>query len=125
MDESKLYELMDEYRNPPHLGKPKDYDALEEGSSASCGDRFTVYLKLSGGTVKSADFEGSGCVISTVCMSRVCGAISGKTKEQIRSMDIKDVKKLIGIDQISASRISCAMLGLETIKKALADKKRM
>jgi NifU-like protein involved in Fe-S cluster formation len=123
MDEAKYYEFVDLYKNPEHFGKLKDYNLSEEEYSTSCGDRFRVYIKMDKKKVKEASFEGSGCIIATVSISKVCGYIIGKTKEEIIKMGLDDVKKIVGVDQISLSRISCATIGLETIKKALANSK--
>jgi NifU-like protein involved in Fe-S cluster formation len=119
MDESKYYEFIDLYKNPEHFGKLKDFDASEENYSSSCGDKFVVYIKMDSGSIRDISFEGNGCIISTVSLSKLCGAIIGKRTAEVDNMQISDVKKLIGVDQISLSRIPCAMIGLETVKKAL------
>lgn len=122
MDESRYYELVDLYKNPEHKGKLDDFDFKAEEYSSSCGDKFSVYIKMDGERIKEASFEGNGCIISTVSISKVCGAITGKTTGGVESMGLEDVKKLLGIDKISLSRIPCATIGLETIKKALNKK---
>jgi NifU-like protein involved in Fe-S cluster formation len=123
MDEDKYYELIDIYKNPEHSGKLQDFDVSEEGYSTSCGDTFNVYLKMENGTIKEASFEGNGCIISTVSISKLCSEVVGKSSDKVNSMGLEDVKRIIGIDHISASRVGCALVGLETIKKALAKYK--
>ena len=122
MDESKYYEFIDLYKNPEHFGKPARFDLSEEGYSQSCGDKFAVYIEMDGGNIRDAFFEGSGCIISTVSLSKLCGAMIGKPVAEVEKMQLADVKKLIGVDQISLSRIPCAMIGLETVKKALKSR---
>ncbi|MCL5101644.1 MAG: iron-sulfur cluster assembly scaffold protein [Candidatus Parvarchaeota archaeon] len=124
MDEEKYYEFVDLYKNPEHFGKLKEFDISEEDYSSSCGDRFNVYLKIEKDKIKDASFEGSGCIISTVSVSKVCGYILGKSLTDVKGMGLEDVKKIVGVNQISISRIPCAMIGLETIKKALNSKNR-
>ncbi len=126
MDEEKYYEFVDLYKNPEHHGKPEDYDVAEEEHSSSCGDVFKVYIKMDGGRIKNASFDGSGCIISTVSISTTCGEVIGKTADEVQRMNLDDVKRIVGVDQISLSRIKCATIGLETIKKTLyklAEKK--
>jgi nitrogen fixation NifU-like protein len=120
MEDEKFYELIDVYRNPPNKGKLEDFDVSEEGYSSTCSDRFTVYIKFDGNKIKKSSFDGVGCVISTISASRLCDALVGKTAEEAQSMTIEDIKKLIGVDQISISRTKCATIALETVKNALS-----
>ncbi len=121
MNEEKYYEFVDLYKNPDHKGKLKDFDFKAEEYSSSCGDVFTVYLKMENGKVKDATFEGNGCIISTVSISKTCGDIVGKTPEEIKKMSLGEIKKIVGVDEISLSRIKCATIGLDTIKEALRN----
>jgi nitrogen fixation NifU-like protein len=123
MDEEKYYDFIDLYKDPEHKGKPEAFDLSEEGYSTSCGDSFNVYIKLDGDRIRDVSFEGNGCIISTVSISKLCGYAVGKNIEDVKKLGLDDIKKLIGIEHISTSRIGCAMVGLETIKKALAKYK--
>jgi NifU-like protein involved in Fe-S cluster formation len=119
MDEDKVYEFLDLYRNPEQFGKPKDFDVEEEGFSESCGDNFTVYLKFDGDSIRDVHFEGSGCIISTVSISKLCSALRGRRRSSVPKMGIDDVKKLLGVKTISMSRARCATVGLDAIKLAV------
>ncbi|MCL4399317.1 iron-sulfur cluster assembly scaffold protein [Candidatus Parvarchaeota archaeon] len=119
MDDDRFYQLMEIYRNPEHQGELEDFDRSSEGYSSSCGDRFKVFIKLEKGRIKNISFRGDGCVVSTVSISKVCGYVIGKTAQEVEKMDIEDIKDLIGIQNISVSRVKCATIGLETIKQAL------
>ncbi len=123
MDEEKYYEFIDLYKDPEHKGKLEDFDLSEEGYSTSCGDSFSVYIKLDGDKINKVSFDGNGCIISTVSLSKLCGYLPGKDTGEVKNMTLDDIKKLIGIEHIGSSRIGCAMVGLETIKKALAKYK--
>lgn len=117
------YDMVDLYKNPHHYGKLKEFDLHSEDSSSSCSDSFAVYIKTDAGHIADLSFDGSGCIISTVSMSKVCDFLVGKELSKVKYMGLEDVKKLIGIDKISMNRINCAMIGLETIKKAVSDAK--
>ncbi len=117
MEDEKFYELVELYRNPENYGKPKKYNYSEEGFSASCGDRFKLYLEIEEGVIKDASFEGSGCVISTVSISKLCGFLKGRKIKDVEDMNLESIKKLIGIDELSISRIKCATVGLDAVKK--------
>ena len=119
MDEEKLYDLIEVYRNPPNFGKPESFDIEEEGYSPSCGDRFKVYLCINKKTIEKVSFDGAGCVISTVSASKLCGFVVGKTAEEVEKLTVEDVKNILGIGTISAARVKCATVALGAIKSAL------
>lgn len=122
MDEEKYYDMIELYKHPEHFGKPEDFDVEHEEYSSSCGDVFKVYLKMDGDIVKDASFEGSGCVISTISISKLCGEITGKKIHDILSMNLDDIKRIISVDAINSSRVKCATIGLETVKAALSKR---
>ncbi len=119
MDEEKLYDLIDVYRDPPNFGKLEKFDLEEEGYSPSCGDRFKLYLCINDGIIRKASFDGNGCVISTVSASKLCSFVIGKTPSEVKQLTFSDIKKILGIDNISASRVKCATVALEAIKSAV------
>jgi nitrogen fixation NifU-like protein len=52
-----------------HRRRPRNFRVLEtgvtaEGSNPLCGDRLTVYLRIEGGTIREAAFQGFGCAIA-------------------------------------------------------------
>ncbi len=122
MDEMAYYEMIDLYKSPHHFGRLDDYDLFSEESSESCSDSFSVYIKTLDGKVRGISFQGSGCVISTVSLSKLCDFIIGKEISIIKDLGLDDIKRLIGIDKISTNRINCALIGLETVKKAVSKR---
>ena len=122
MDEDRFYELSELYKNPKHKGKIENADYKYEDFSISCGDRFSVYLKTEGKKIKDASFDGNGCVISTVAVSKLCDFLVGKDIDTIEKMDLKDIENLLGIGKISSSRIDCALVGLKAFKRAIESK---
>ena len=117
MGDDKFYELVELYRNPEHYGKLSKYNYSEEGYSPSCGDKFSVYLEVENGLIKDASFDGKGCVISTVSLSKLCDFLIDKQIKEVEKMELKDIENLLGIKDISISRVKCATVGLDTIKK--------
>ena len=117
MEDDKFYELVELYRNPEHYGKLSKYNYSEEGYSPSCGDKFSVYLEVENGLIKDASFDGKGCVISTVSLSKLCDFLIDKQIKEVEKMELKDIENLLGIKDISISRVKCATVGLEAIKK--------
>ncbi|EFD92861.1 MAG: nitrogen-fixing NifU domain protein [Candidatus Parvarchaeum acidophilus ARMAN-5] len=116
MEDDKFYELVELYRNPEHFGKLDKYNYSKESFSPSCGDKFSLYLETKDGKIENASFYGRGCVISTVSLSKLCEFLIGKKIEDVKELNLDSIKKLIGIDEISISRIKCATIGLDALK---------
>lgn len=117
MEEDKFYNLVETYRNPDHFGRPEKFSYSADSYSPSCGDKFSLYIDVNNGIITDASFYGSGCVISTVSMSKLCGFLIGKKPEEIKDLNFESIKKLIGLSEISVSRIKCATIGLDAIRE--------
>ncbi|MEM3190506.1 MAG: iron-sulfur cluster assembly scaffold protein, partial [Candidatus Parvarchaeota archaeon] len=90
-----------------------------EGFSPSCGDDFTVYLKVKENKIEDATFFGYGCVISTISLSKLCDFIIGKDLSVLNDIDLKKIESMIGVDRINPSRVKCATLGIDSFRKAI------
>ena len=92
-----------------------------EEANASCGDRFTLYVKISEDkqTVETVQFDGAGCAISTAACSLLSEAVIGKKIVDIQAMDVTSMQEMIGAE-IGALRLKCLMLPLRGLVKGLA-----
>ena len=116
--------LLEAAENPQNFGELETYDTEWNGFNASCGDKISVQIQLSGdGTIADIAWKGEGCIISQAAMSAVSEAVKGKAISDLEEMTLHDVLPLLHFDTISPGRIKCCMLGLESIRKALAAKK--
>ena len=61
--------IIDHSRRPHNFGPLAQANHHAEGFNPLCGDRLTVYLKMAGGVIEAASFEGEGCAISTASAS--------------------------------------------------------
>ncbi|MCX6815237.1 MAG: iron-sulfur cluster assembly scaffold protein, partial [Candidatus Aenigmarchaeota archaeon] len=61
---------------------------------------------------------GHGCAISQASVSMLTEFVIGKTLEEIKKLDKKDVLDLLNIE-VSAPRLKCALLGLKVLKYAV------
>lgn len=125
-----------------HSKVPRNYRALPdadrhaEGFNPLCGDRFTVYLKLDGDTIRDVAFQGSGCAISKASASMMTQTIKGKTKAEAvqlferfhklvtgraASNGEQDLGKLSVFSGVSEYpvRVKCATLAWHTLRAAL------
>src|SRR4029450_13230884 len=75
-----------------HNRRPRNFRAIEganrhaEGYNPLCGDRLSLYLKVEGGGIKEASFQGAGCAISKASASMMTDSIKGKTLSEARGM---------------------------------------
>jgi nitrogen fixation protein NifU and related proteins len=125
-----------------HSKAPRNYRVLEhanhraEGFNPLCGDRFTVYLDMSGDTIRDISFQGSGCAISKASASLMTQSVKGKTRTeaeallesfrqvvtgQIAGDNGHEVGKLSVFSGVSEYpiRVKCATLAWHVLRAAL------
>jgi nitrogen fixation protein NifU and related proteins len=137
MELNDLYRdvILDHNRQPRNFGPLEPADASVEGFNPMCGDRLTLRLRMSDGTISDIRFEGQGCAISTASASLMTEAVKGKTREQaLRLFD--EVHELLTDDAAAAgealgklaalsgvreypARVKCASLCWHTLASAL------
>lgn len=122
MDDLYRDEILEHYRRPHNFGTLPAPDATFEGSNPLCGDRITMMLGIGdSGTVDEVAFTGRGCAISQASASMLTDGIKGKRLDQLAGLGAQDVLDDLGIE-ISPARLKCALLSLETLQGALADR---
>ncbi len=110
-------ELIRNYEHPGNKHAMQDASASMDEENISCGDSIKVYIKLEGGKITDASFEGSGCVISIGSANMLLQELKGKTLEQLERTGYKELLGIIGIDP-GPVRMHCATLALRAAKKA-------
>jgi nitrogen fixation NifU-like protein len=112
--------ILDHYRNPRNFGKLERATNTGEAKNLSCGDRLEMTLSVKAGKVTDIRFQGEGCAISQAAASMLTGYAKGKSVKELLTLDPKDVLELLAIE-LSPVRMKCALLSLETLKKALSS----
>lgn len=121
MDDLYRDEILEHYRRPHNFGTLPEPDAAFEGSNPLCGDRITLMLDIGeDGRVSDVAFTGRGCAISQASASMLTDEIRGMTTEDVARLQNQDVLDLLGIE-ISPARLKCALLSIDTLKKALTE----
>jgi nitrogen fixation NifU-like protein len=118
--------ILDHYENPRCYGALPDASVVQEGVNPGCGDVVTIYLKVNAdGRIAAIAFEGDGCTISqagasivTELFSQAARSGCGKTLADVEATPPEVILDLIG-REIAATRLKCAMLGLNTTKEAV------
>ena len=97
LDELYREVILDHYRNPRRKGT-LDGDAIHaEGQNPSCGDEFSIDLRVEDGTVADAAIQGIGCSISQASGSMMAEALIGKSLDEVAEMTLL-FKRMMGID---------------------------
>ena len=109
-------------KQPLHYGKLASADIVQIGANMSCGDQVTIYLKLEGDKIMTAQFESTGCSINKASASLLCDYLIGRSLEQAQGITVGQVEELLGVS-LSPSRLKCALLPLETVKQAIQEVK--
>lgn len=113
--------LLETAENPQNFGTLPEHTHMHDGYNASCGDKITVQLLVdNAGVITDIAWAGEGCIISQAAMSVVSEAVKGMHSGEVADLQLPDVLQLLHFDTISPGRIKCCMLGLESVRKALA-----
>src|SRR6478735_11820056 len=122
MDDLYRDEILEHYRRPHNFGTLAHPDVSYEGANPLCGDRLTLMLDLdASGTVTDVAFTGRGCAISQASASLLTDTLRGRTTTELGALAKDDVLELLGIE-ISPARLKCALLSLDTLQRALAER---
>ena len=106
------------YRNPENRGKIPGATAHSREFNPLCGDDVEIWLKISGGEVTDAKFEGRGCAISQASASMLAEEIKHNSVKYAQSITKEKIFELLGVE-LSPARIKCALLSLEALRSAL------
>lgn len=100
-------------------GQLKNPTISAEVDNPLCGDSLKIDIKIENGSISDIAFDGQGCLISQAAASLLIGKAKQIADiEKIKKFDQEKVFKLLGFKP-TLSRISCAILVLEALKKAL------
>jgi nitrogen fixation NifU-like protein len=79
--------ILDHGKRPRNFRHPADANRSAKGDNPLCGDKVTIYLKLSDkGVIDDLAFEGRGCAISTASASLMTELLKGKTEAEANAL---------------------------------------
>ena len=111
--------IIDYSRNPINYGKIEDHDVTFHDSNPLCGDSIDIDMKIDGDKVSDIKFHGKGCAICMACSSVLTEIAKGKNIDDVRNISKTDVLGELGLENLQAVRIKCALLSLKVLKSAL------
>jgi nitrogen fixation NifU-like protein len=107
------------FRHPKNRGPLIDAAASAEGANPLCGDRIRVELRGDSGRVIDAGFTADACAL--------CIASASLLTERVRGMSADDALKIdaawlfVSLEgEPPAGRRKCAILPLDTLRRAVA-----
>lgn len=120
MEAEEYYQqiIIDLNRNPQNYGNINSPTATFSGGNPTCGDEVSFDIIMDGDKISKVKFCGDGCAVSRAASSMVTDRIKGMTIQQVLSIDPQWLFSELG--NIVHLRHSCALLGLNVIKKGLA-----
>ncbi len=120
MDDLYQAHILDHYKHPRNAGEIKTVPSGGElihahASNQGCGDDLDVDLVIKDGVITELKWRGTGCAISQAAMSLVSEWMIGKNLEQVRSLKVKDIYKLMQLSEIAQAREKCLSLPLQLL----------
>lgn len=114
------HEMIVEYsRHPSNYGKIENPDITYHDSNPLCGDSIDIYMKVHDNKVSDIKFEGRGCAICMACTSVLTEIVKGKSIDEVRKIQKNDILGELGLQNLQAVRIKCALLSLKVLKYGL------
>lgn len=111
--------ILDHFESPYHKGELAGATCQHSDRNPICGDQLTLYLKISdAGKIEQAYFDGKGCAISQAAASILCQHAEGKTLDELRALQAKDMLRLLQVP-LTPSRQKCGLLGFKVLKTML------
>lgn len=111
--------ILDHYGHPRNQGTLEDADISCEWDNPVCGDVVRLDIRLNDGRVSEARFSGQGCVISMASASMLTEEILGRTVEELKALQDKDVFRMLGVT-LGPVRARCGLLPLRVLQEGVA-----
>jgi len=112
--------IIDHYQNPRNFKHIANCTGKAKINNVLCGDEITMFAVLRKKRVLDIGFIAKGCVISIASSSMLTEYCRGRLIKDLKKLDRKFIIKLLGIE-LSPSRLKCALLPLEALKKAIRE----
>ena len=112
-------QILDHYKNPRNFGKIMDATVHHHEKNPLCGDELDVYFFIDEDkNIADVKIYGRGCAISQASASMLTEKVKGKSIDEIKKLKKDDILEMLGIP-ISAARLKCALLSMDTFRNAI------
>ena len=110
--------ILEHYKNPQNFGDLPSATHTHEEYNPLCGDKIIIQLLVEGNKIVDIKFKGQGCAISMASASLLTEKLKGADISEVENLNRDSMMELIKIP-VGPSRIKCALLGLEAVRRAL------
>lgn len=119
-EEEEIYKenILDHFRNPRNFGELKSCEVCHSEFNPTCGDMVKIFVKLDGGVIVDAKFNGKGCAVSMASASMLTEKIKGKKLEEVKKMDEEQIHEMMRIN-LGPVRMKCGILSLKTLLRGI------
>jgi NifU-like protein involved in Fe-S cluster formation/metal-sulfur cluster biosynthetic enzyme len=109
------------FTHPKNVGEIKGADAQVTEGSLACGDMINLYLRIDPKTqvIRDIKFKSYGCAANIATTSIMTEMTKGKTLEQAKRLEFKDVTKELG--GLPPMKIHCSVLAIDALKSAIRN----
>ncbi len=111
--------ILDHWRRPRNKGRLPHPDAAAVEANPLCGDVVRIELGIKDQTIQDIRFEGEGCAISLASASLLTELVQGKPV--LEAARVADEELLSALGGVVRTRLTCALLPLRALRKALAS----
>lgn len=114
-------ELVEHMKNPHNFGKMDSYSNKVDVVNTSCGDEMTLYLKVDKDVITDIKFAGVACGVAKASASMLTDQLKGKNYSDLKKLTKEKVLSNFS-EPLTSSRVNCALLVYEGIKKINSEK---
>ena len=119
MDDLYRQMIVERHKHPLHRGELQNADLSFEDENPFCGDHLRIMLEVDDNDIVThAQFDGTGCAISTASADILMEYIVGKPLEEVKAIEKDELLDLMGIE-FGPVRLKCALLSLKCLKGAV------
>ena len=109
--------VMDHFRNPRNMGKPKKWDAVGKVGNPTCGDVMYIYIKVNSNKITDIGFETMGCAAAIATSSMITELAKGKTLREAESITRNDVAD--NLNGLPPVKMHCSNLAADGLREAI------
>ena len=122
--EAYTEKVMEHFKNPKDMGEMKNPNGVGQVGNPICGDVMKVAIKVGKNEknqeiIKDIKFKTMGCVAAIATSSMITEIAKGKTLEEAKKIDRKDVSEYLG--GLPPIKEHCSNLAADALHKAIKD----
>lgn len=113
-------QILEHYHNPLNTAPLDKVTHKAKVANYSCGDEIELSLEIENNIIKGISHNTTGCAIAIASASILSDYMKGKSLDSMENINKNTILKLVGIE-LTPSRLKCALLPLEAVRKALLE----